>query len=173
MGIGVFKSVRRPAHRFLKQGKFLLAESAEDMVMEGAFRLSDSNADSGDCLCSHMDENGFQSIVPASAAGLTKSQHAKWERGVIEDDHDLSSRNFVISRKLAHCFAAEVHEGLWLHEGASASARSVGIPLLVEGECGGSPPCQLVANHEPNIVAGVLVLSARISETGYEPVCSG
>jgi len=143
------------------------------MIMEGAFRFSDSNADSGDCLCSHMDENGFQSIVPAGAAGLAKPQHAEWERGIIEDDHDFSNRNFVKSRKLAHCFAAEVHEGLWLHEGASASARRVGIPLLVEGECGGSPPCQLVANHEPNIVAGILVLSARIAQAGYEPVCSG
>jgi hypothetical protein len=120
-----------------------------------------------------VDENGFQSIVPACAAGLAKSQHAEREGGVIEDDHDFSGRDFIISRKLAHRFAAEIHEGLGLHERASADARGVCIPLLVERECRGTAPGQLVAYHEPDIVAGILVLVARISQTGYEPVCSG
>jgi hypothetical protein len=44
---------------------------------------------------------------------------------------------------------------------------------LIESKIGGSPPRQLVANHETHIVAGVLVLRPRISEAGYEPVCSG
>ncbi len=60
--------------------------------------------------------------------------------------------------------AAQVHEGLRLHEKAPAKQGDLGIPLRFKPERDCSPASELLDNRKPNIVPSPGELSAWIAE---------
>jgi hypothetical protein len=116
------------------------------VVQGGVAGTADADAEAWDFFGAEVDENGVEAIVAAGGAGFAEADRPERERGVIEDDHDLLTGDFVIFGEIADGFAAEVHESLGLHEGAAADFGGFGIPLGLKGEIRHGAAGQLVGD---------------------------
>ena len=111
-----------------------------------------------------MDKDGFKSIVPSGASGGSQPQFAKPNGRVIHDDQNFRLIDPMVTGIICDRLAAQVHEGLRLHEKAPAKQCHLGIPLRFKPERDRSPASKLLDNQKADIVPSADELSAWIAE---------
>ena len=174
VGVRKFERIGGAGDGFGNGWHLVVLKHSENMVVQGGVAgTADPDAEAWDFFGAEVDENGVEAIVAAGGAGFTEADRAEREGGVIEDDQDLLAGDFIIFGEIADGFAAEVHEGLWLHERAAADFGGFGIPLGLKGKICHRPARQLISDKKADVVARVPVLGPGIAEAGHEPECGG
>jgi hypothetical protein len=111
-----------------------------------------------------VDQDGFEPVVPSGASGGSQPQFAKPKGSVVDDDQNFRLIDPTVTGVICDRLAAQVHEGLRLHEKAPAKQGHLGIPLRFKPERDGSPASKLLDNRKTNIVPSTDELSTGIAE---------
>jgi hypothetical protein len=74
----------------------------------------------------------------------------------------------MVARIIGNRFAAQIHEGLGLHQHSSPARCDLGIPLRLEAKRYRHPARKFVENHKASVVASPDELPARVAEADDE-----
>src|SRR5215207_1649604 len=102
--------------------------------------------------------------MPSRASGGSQPHFAKPKGRVVHDDQNFRLVDPMVAGVIRDRLAAQVHEGLRLHEQAPAKYCHLGIPLRFKPKRDRSPASELLDNQKPGIVPSADELSAWIAE---------
>ena len=120
----------------------------------------------GTDFCPHVDQDGLETIVPSGASGGPQPQFAEANGSVIQNDQNFRVIDPMVTGIVCDGLAAEIHEGLWLHEHAAATQCATSASHFgFKPERDRSPAGKLLDDQKTRVVARADELPARIPET--------
>ena len=139
-------------------------------------RRAHTHPDAGELVCAQVGDDIFQAVVAPGAAAGADAELAQGQGHVVGDDQHSLRRDLVEAAGQLDRLAAQVHIGLGLEHQH---------PLALDGDLAGEGPVaelaeprplpagEPVSGHKADVVAGVLIVLARIAQAHQQPLVGG
>ena len=153
---------------------FVRRELPEDVPGHPARSVcgSDSHFQTGKTITTQMLDDRLDPVVPSCRALFPETQMPERQRDIIVSDEDIADVPFMKGDELPHRASAQVHESLRFHQDRPVGElREVRLPLRLCFENSPFLRRDSVEQHKADVVPGILVLPAGISEADDQGNC--
>ena len=126
--------------------------------------LADAETEAREFLGAHVGDEGFNAVVAACGAFFPQLDHAQGEIHFIMNDEHAAGIQFEKPHHGAHAQTGFIHERGGFHQQDAGAGGHLALALPVRLEYGPPPGGQAVKHHEPRVMAGVFIGSARVAQ---------
>lgn len=126
---------------------------------------ADADFEAREDIAAEVFDDGFDAIMASGGAFFAETQGSEWQGRIVVDDEHLLWSPLVKREDLADGATAQIHESLRFDQQRAVVGKfgQMALPLGCGLKRHGGCRCHAIHHHEPDVVAGVFILTPGVA----------